>query len=105
MSMRIGERLHKAMLIREAINTYPDGICFATAGGRPILANRKINNVCYKLTGQTVVNAEHMWGELTKLKMTDMPSGMHAEKTGDSVAVPAQTAYYRLFSCNPIRGL
>ena len=84
MSMRIGERLHKAMLIREAINTYPDGICFATAGGRPILANRKINNICYKLTGQTVVNAEHMWGELTKLKMTDMPSGMHAEKTGDT---------------------
>ena len=84
MSMRIGERLHKAMLIREAINTYPDGICFATAGGRPILANRKINNVCYKLTGQTVVNAEHMWRELTKLKMTDMPSGMHEENSEDA---------------------
>ncbi len=84
MSMRIGERLHTARLIREAINTYPDGICFAAAGGRPILANRKINDVCYELTGHTVVNAEHMWGELTNLKMTDMPSGMNEENSGDT---------------------
>ena len=84
MSIRISERLHTAMLIREAINTYPDGICFASAGGRPILANRKINDVCYSLTGHTIVNAEHMWGELTNLKMTEMPSGMHDEKSGDT---------------------
>jgi len=84
MSMRIGERLHTALLIREAINTYPDGICFATAGGRPILANRKINDVCYSLTGHTVVNAKRMWEELINLKMTEMPSGMHEEKSGDT---------------------
>lgn len=84
MSIRIGERLHTAMLIREAINTYPDGICFATAGGRPILANRQINDVCYSLTGHTVVNAKHMWEELTTLKMMETPSGMHEEKNGDT---------------------
>ena len=83
MSIRISERLHTAMLIREAINTYPDGICFATAGGRPILANRKINDVCYSLTGHTVVNAKHMWGELSNLKMTEMPSGMNEENSGE----------------------
>ena len=83
MSIRISERLHTAMLIREAINTYPDGICFATAGGRPILANRQINDVCYSLTGHTVVNAKHMWGELSNLKMTEMPSGMNEENSGE----------------------
>ena len=47
---------------------YPDGICFAAAGGRPILSNRKINEICYKLTGHTVTNADRMWEELEALR-------------------------------------
>lgn len=95
--MRIGERLHTAMLIREAINTYPDGICFATAAGRPILANRKINDVCYSLTGHTVVNANHMWGELTNLKMTEMPSGMNEENSGETEQILCRLANGRVW--------
>lgn len=61
---KLKERLHVTMLIREAIDTYPDGICFAAAGGRPILSNRKINDICYRLTGHTITNADRMWEEL-----------------------------------------
>ena len=54
-------------LIRSAIDTYPDGICFAALDGRPILANRSMNDLCYRLTGHTVVNARDMWRELSGL--------------------------------------
>lgn len=65
---KLKERLHVTMLIREAIDTYPDGICFAAAGGRPILSNRKINDICYRLTGHTITNADRMWEELEGLR-------------------------------------
>lgn len=53
-------------LIRNAIDTYPDGICFAAADGRPILANKSINSICLRLTGSTITNANAMWEELRK---------------------------------------
>ena len=53
---------HKmAGLIREAINSYPDGICFAYPNGMTILANPTMNRVCHALTGQTILNAEQTW--------------------------------------------
>ena len=61
---KLKDRLHTVALIREAINSYPDGICFAAPGGRPILANKKINDICYMMTGHTVTNADRMWEEL-----------------------------------------
>ena len=64
---RLKNYYRKSLLIRSAINTYPDGICFAAMDGRPILANRAINSLCYQLTGHTVVNASAMWQELTLL--------------------------------------
>ena len=48
-------------LIRAAIDTYPDGICFAYPNGTTILANATINRVCLALTGQTILNAERTW--------------------------------------------
>lgn len=60
-------KFRTSMMIRNAIDSCPDGICFATSGGRPILANKTINPVCYELTGHTVINADSMWRELTEL--------------------------------------
>ena len=64
MFQRLKERYRTSRMIRNAIDTYPDGICFAAADGRPILANKKMNDVCYALTGHTVTNAAAMWQEL-----------------------------------------
>lgn len=64
MLKKLKERYRTSRMIRNAIDTYPDGICFAAADGRPILANKKINNVCYTLTGHTITNAAAMWQEL-----------------------------------------
>lgn len=60
-------KFRTSMMIRNAIDSCPDGICFAASGGRPILANKTINSVCYELTGHTVINADSMWRELTEL--------------------------------------
>ena len=64
MFQRLKGRYRTSRTIRNAIDTYPDGICFAAADGRPILANKKINDVCYTLTGHTITNAAAMWQEL-----------------------------------------
>lgn len=64
MFQKLKERYRTSRMIRNAINTYPDGICFAAADGRPILANKKINDICYALTGYTITNATAMWQEL-----------------------------------------
>ncbi len=64
MLKKFKEQYHTSRMIRNAIDTYPDGVCFAAADGRPILANKTINEVCYVLTGHTVTNATAMWQEL-----------------------------------------
>lgn len=64
MFQKLKQRYRASRMIRNAINTYPDGICFAAADGRPILANKKINDVCCALTGHTITNAAAMWQTL-----------------------------------------
>lgn len=80
---KLKSRLHTVALIREAINSYPDGICFAAPGGRPILANKKINDICYKLTGHTVTNADRMWEELGDKRIPDTLSDLKGDSSND----------------------
>ena len=77
MMQKLKQRYRTSKMIRNAINTYPDGICFAAADGRPILANKKINDVCYTLTGHTITNATAMWRELAGIAI----SQPHGENT------------------------
>ena len=77
------KRLHTVSLVREAINNYPDGICFAAPGGRPILSNKMINDVCYMLTGHTVTNADRMWEEIGDLKIPGVHTGPDRKAASD----------------------
>lgn len=81
----IRKRLTLTRAIREAIDTYPDGICFASVDGRPILANKKINDLCFRLTGHTITNAERAWRELRAMKLIDTSEGL---QTGFSTVNP-----------------
>lgn len=67
------KRLKVIHAIREAIDTWPDGICFACVDGRPILANKTINDLYSRLTGRTITNAEQAWVDLKALKQTLSP--------------------------------
>lgn len=60
-------RYRTSHMIRRAIDSYPDGICFARENGRVVLANKTMNDVCARLTGHTVTNAAAMWRELAAL--------------------------------------
>ncbi len=75
MFKNLRERYYTTKLIKEAVDTYPDGICFAYRDGRSILTNPKINEVCYTLTGQTITNANLMWENIKKCGGSDTPSG------------------------------
>lgn len=50
--------------IRGAIDTLPGGLCFSTRDGRLILTNRRMNELIYRLTDHTVMNAQATWDEL-----------------------------------------
>lgn len=50
--------------IREAIDSYPGGICFAYPNGMTILVNPVMNRLGYLLTGQTILNANQTWEQL-----------------------------------------
>jgi hypothetical protein len=52
--------------IRETIDYLPGGICFATPNGRPVLTNRRMNELIYRLTGHTIMNARLTWEELRR---------------------------------------
>ena len=82
MLQKLKERYHISRMIRNAINTYPDGICFAATDGRPILANKKINDVCYGLTGHTITNATAMW---QTLMLKALPQSHEDTKEAESI--------------------
>lgn len=54
-----------AKMIKKAIDSYPDGICFSALDGRVILVNEKMNQLVLELTGHTILNAKAAWEELT----------------------------------------
>ena len=82
MLQKLKERYRLSRMIRNAINTYPDGICFAATDGRPILANKKINDVCYELTGHTITNATAMW---QTLMLKSLPQSHEDTKEVESI--------------------
>lgn len=62
------QKLLMSQSIRETIDQLPGGICFSTPEGRPVLVNRKMNELLFQLTGHTIMNAEATWEELLRLR-------------------------------------
>ena len=69
--------------IRETIDFLPGGICFAAPNGKPILTNRRMNELIYMLNNRTVLDVHAVWEELQhidaingceKLEKLSMPS-------------------------------
>ena len=50
--------------IKEAFDILPDGICFATEDGLPLLVNVQMNRLCALLTGGSLTNAKRFWNDL-----------------------------------------
>ena len=50
--------------IKEAFDILPDGICFATEDGLPLLVNVQMNRLCALLMGESLTNAKRFWNDL-----------------------------------------
>ena len=53
--------------IKESLDALPDGVCFATADGIPLLINVTMNRLCGVLFDCELLNAQHFWTDLTEL--------------------------------------
>lgn len=67
MSGKLRERLRIVRNVRNAIEHCPDGICFSATDGRPILVNRKMNELSMQITDHTVLNMNEFWEKLIRI--------------------------------------
>lgn len=47
--------------IKESIDLLPDGVCFSTHRGMPVLMNREMEKLCADFTGQGLMDTENFW--------------------------------------------
>ena len=80
--------------IRETIDYLPGGICFATPNGRPVLTNRRMNELIFTLTNRTILNVHTVWEDLRrpdfangcrKAELLPMPPGPVDNNAADSM--------------------
>lgn len=50
--------------VKESLDALPDGICFYTAGGQPLLVNTQMNCISAEMFGTVLLNAETFWRRL-----------------------------------------
>lgn len=54
------------LAIKESFDNLPTGLCFSRPEGFVLLANRKMEQLCFELTGEDLQDAGHFWEQLTK---------------------------------------
>ena len=81
--------------VREAIDFMPRGICFSTRDGKPILANRKINELIYMLTNKTIMDVHRVWDELQLANFAN-----RCIKLDDDVGISCDGSYSGGGSCS-----
>lgn len=51
-------------IIKHSIDSFPEGLCFSTLGGSPILVNTVMNELISALTGRTMIEVNRIWEDL-----------------------------------------
>jgi hypothetical protein len=51
--------------VKEGLDLLPAGICFYNTDGLPMLTNHRMNQICLKLTGSSLSDAQTFWNDLT----------------------------------------
>ena len=64
--MKKSTKKHISRIVKEAIDSYPGGLCFSEPDGKPILVNKKMNALVSALTDRTVMDANITWEQLCK---------------------------------------
>ena len=58
-------------IIKRSIDSFPEGLCFSTLGGRPILVTAVMNELIAALTGRTMVEVNKIWEDLESGNISD----------------------------------
>lgn len=90
-----------AKIIKNAIDSYPGGICFSVPDGRVILVNEKMNRLVLELTGHTILNAKVAWEELANCagngKAEKLTQSWLPKDTDNENGSPHQQLFFRFF--------
>lgn len=76
--------------IKEAVDSFPRGVCIAEESGLPLLVNRKMLDLSKAIMGQNLANANYFWQKITnfrpvnnvqKAEDAEMPTFILPDKT------------------------
>lgn len=68
---RIKSTMLTSNAVKESLDALPDGVCYFTGDGQPLLVNDRMNQLCGMLFDTEVLNAEQFWHGLTEKKWDD----------------------------------
>ena len=88
--------------IKEGVDKISSGLCFYQQGGRVILANRRINELCFKIAGKDLQNAQKFWA---LLQNGEPVPGVERLQEGTQPVFRLEDGSVWSFSCEEISGI
>ena len=88
--------------IKEGIDKISSGLCFYQKGGRVILANQRINTLCFQIVGRDLQNAQTFWD---LLRGGDPIPGVRRIASGDQPVFQLTDGSVWTFSCKEIEDI
>lgn len=68
---RYRQRVITRFSIKEGLDSLSSGLCFCEPNGKVILTNSRMKNLCHKITGQELQNADIFWRQLQNGKVNN----------------------------------
>ena len=87
--------------IKEGIDKISSGLCYFQNGGRVILANQRINMLCFQITGRDLQNAQSVWEQLCN---GDPAPGAQRLESGHQPVFRLADGSVWTFSCQEVEG-
>lgn len=88
--------------IKEGVDKISSGLCFYRQGGRVILANRRINELCFNIAGRDLQNAQKFWG---LLQNGEPAPGAERLQKGNQPVFRLEDGTVWTFSCRELSGI
>ena len=88
--------------IKEGVDKISSGLCFYQHGGRVILANQRINMLCFQIAGKDLQNAQKFWDLLCN---GDPVPGTQRLKSGRQPVFRLADGSVWTFSCEEVEGV
>ncbi len=88
--------------IKEGVDKISSGLCFYRQGGRVILANRRINELCFNIAGRDLQNAQKFWD---LLQNGEPVPGVERLQKGNQPVFRLEDGTVWTFSCRELSGI